>query len=156
MMDELAKRTGCAMAIVHHDSKGSASLDWSSKAAGTFAMSAATEAQIHVSRFAELDSNAPQRLVRVRGRHLEGTEMVVRFRKETLDHEHVLEGGAAPLYPLLLQLHTAFGTQTFGPKELCHATGVSRATAHRQIDRLCRGGALTKRGFGDYIVTGVK
>ncbi len=156
MMDELAKRTGCAMAIVHHDSKGSASLDWSSKAAGTFAMGAATESQIHVSRFAELDGNAPERLVRVRGRHLEGAEMVVRFRKETLDHEHVLDGGAAPLYPLVLQLQSALGTQTFGPKDLCHATGVSRATAHRQIDRLCRTGVLAKRGFGEYVMTGVK
>lgn len=119
-------------------------------------MSAATEAQSHVSRFAELDSNAPERLVRVRGRHLEGTEMVVRFRKETLDHEHVLEGGASPIYPLVLQLQTTFGTQTFAPKELCQATGVSRATAHRQIDRLCRAGALTKRGFGEYVVTAVK
>jgi hypothetical protein len=156
MMDELAKRTGPALAIIHHDSKGSAGLDWSSRAAGTFAMGAATEAQIHVSRYAELDSNAPERLVRVRGRHLEGTEMVVRFRKETLDHEHVLEGGAAPLYPLVLQLQTTFETRTFAPKELCHATGVSRATAHRQIDRLFRAGVLTKRGFGEYIVTGVR
>jgi hypothetical protein len=156
MMDELAKRTGCAMAIIHHDSKGSAGLDWSSKAAGTFAMSAATEAQIHISRFAELDSNAPQRLVRVRGRHLEGIEMVLSFRKESLDHEHILEGGAAPLYPLVLQLQTTFGTRTFGPKELCQATGVSRATAHRQIDRLCRTGVMAKRGFGEYVITGVK
>jgi hypothetical protein len=156
MMDELAKRTGSTLAIIHHDSKGSASLDWSSKAAGTFAMSAATEAQIHVSRYAELDSNAPERLARVRGRHLEGTEMVLRFRKKTLDHEHVLEGGAAPLYPLVLQLQTTFGTRTFAPKELCHATGVSRATAHRQIDRLFRAGVLTKRGFGEYVVTGVR
>jgi len=156
MMDELAKRTGCAMAIVHHDSKGSASLDWSSKAAGTFAMSAATEAQIHISRFGDLDSNAPERLVRIRGRHLEGIEMVLRFRKETLDHEHILEGGAAPLYPLVLQLQTTFGTRTFGPKELCHATGVSRATAHRQLDRLCRTNVLARRGFGEYVMTGVK
>ena len=150
------ERTSCALGIIHHDSKGSAGLDWSSKAAGTFAMSAATEAQIHVSRFAELDSNAPERLVRVRGRHLEGTEMVLRFRKETLDHEHVLEGGAAPLYPLVLQLQSTFGTQTFGPKELCHATGLSKAAAHRQPDRLGRTGVLTKRGFGQYVLAGVR
>jgi hypothetical protein len=46
------------------------------------------------------------------------------------DHESVLEGGA--------------GTQTFAPKELCRATGGSRATAHRQIDRLCRAGLLIR------------
>jgi hypothetical protein len=131
-------------------------LDWSNQAAGTFAMSAATEAQIHVSRFPGLDSNAPERLVRIRGRHIEGTEMVLRFRKGTLDHEHVLEGGAAPFYPLLLQLQTAFGAQAFSAKEISQTTGVSRATAHRQIDRLSRAGALAKRGFGEYIVTGVR
>jgi AAA domain len=99
LLDDLAKRTGCAILIIHHDSKGSAGLDWSSRAAGTFAMGAATEAEIHVSRFGDLDSNAPERLVRLRGRHLEGLEMVLRFRKDTLDHEHVLEGGAAPFFP---------------------------------------------------------
>ena len=51
----------------------------------------------------------------------EGIEMVLRFRKETLDHEHILDGGTAPLYPLVLQLQTTFGTRTFGPKELCQA-----------------------------------
>jgi len=156
LLDALAKRTGCSILIIHHSSKGAAGLDWSNQAAGTFAMSAATEAQIHVSRFPEVDSNAPERLVRIRGRHIEGTEMVLRFRKETLDHEHVLEGGAAPFYPLLLQLQTAFGTQAFSAKEISQATGVSRATAHRQIDRLSRAGALTKRGFGEYTVTGVR
>jgi AAA domain len=156
MLDELGKRTDCALLIIHHASKGSASLDWSDRAAGTFAMSAATEAQIHLSRFADLDTNAPERLVRIRGRHLEGIEMVLRFRKDTLDHEHVLEGGAAPYFPLLLQMRAAFGAQSFGAKELSHVTGVSRATAHRQIDRLFRSGALTKRGFGEYVADGVR
>jgi len=123
MLDELAKRTGCAMEIVHHDSKGSAGLEWSSKAAGTFAMSAATGAQIHISRFPELDSNASERLVRIRGRHLEGTEMVLRFRKDTLDHEHVLEGGVAPFYPILLQLQTAFGGDHHRQRALLPRTG---------------------------------
>jgi Fic family protein len=116
-------------------------------------MSAATESQIFVSRFPDLDIAAPERLVRIRGRHSEDLEMVLRFRKETLDYEHVLEGGAASAYPLILQIRTAFGAQVFGAKELTHATGVSRATAHRQIDRLYRAGALQKRGFGEYCLT---
>ena len=153
LIDELAKRTSCAIVIIHHASKGSAGLNWSDQAAGTFAMSAATEAQIHISRFAELDSNAPERLVRVRGRHLEGNEVVLRFRKETLDHEYLLEGGAAPFYPLILQIQAAFETRTFSPKDLSQETGVSRATAHRQIDRLYRSGALVKRGYGEYVLT---
>jgi hypothetical protein len=150
MLDELAKRTGCAIEIIHHASKGSAALEWSDQAAGTFAMSAATESQMHVSRFRELDGNAPERLIRIRGRHQEGIEMVVRFRKDTLDHELVLEGSAAPLYPLVLQIRSGLGSQTFGPKELSLATGVSRATAGRQVERLYRAGVLHKRGFGGY------
>ena len=156
LLDTLAKRAGCGILIIHHSSKGAAGLDWSNQAAGTFAMSAATEAQIQVSRFQDLDSNAAERLVRIRGRHIQGTEMVLGFRKETLDHEHILEGGAAPLYPLLLQLQTAFGSQAFGAKEISQGTGVSRATAHRQIDRLYRAGALVKQAFGEYTITGVR
>jgi hypothetical protein len=152
MLDDLAKRTACAILIIHHDSKGSAALDWSSRAAGTFAMSAATEAQIHMSRFPELDSNARERLVRIRGRHLEGIEFVLRFRKESLDHEHVLEGGAAPLYPLVLQLRTEFGSRTFAGKEMAQVTGASRATVHRYLHRLTSAGALVKRGYGEYAL----
>lgn len=86
---------------------------------------------------------------------MDDLEMVLRFRKETLDYEHVLDGGAASAYPLVLQIRTVFGNQHFGPKELTHATGLSRATACRQIDRLYRAGALTKRGYGDYVLDGV-
>lgn len=152
MLDELAKRTGCTILVIHHGSKGSIGKDWSVQAAGTFAMSAAVEALVHVSRFDDLESNAPERLVRVRGRHIEGTEMVTRFLKPTLNYEHILEGAASVHYPVLLQIKSKFGTSTFGPKELSHETGLSRATANRQIERLYRGGALAKRGFGEYAV----
>lgn len=81
---------------------------------------------------------------------------MLRFRKETLDHEHLLEGGAAPLYPLILQIQASFETKAFSPKDLSQETGVSRATAHRQIDRLYRSAALVKRGYGEYVLTGVR
>jgi hypothetical protein len=152
MLDELAKETACTIIVIHHDSKGSSNLDWSQKAAGTYAMGAATEAQIHTSRFPDLPSNAPERLVRIRGRHLGDKEMVLRFREATLDHEHVLEGGGAPLYPLIVQIESSFGKAVFTPKELCAATGVSRATAHRQLDRLSLSNVLKKRGFGEYAL----
>jgi hypothetical protein len=151
-LDALAKRRNCAVLVVTHSSKGSAGLDWSEKAAGTFAMSAATESQIHVSRFPELDSAAPERLVRIRGRHSADLEIVLRFRTETLDYAFVLEGGAASLYPSLLQLHGAFGSKPFSPRDLSHATGLSRATAHRHIDRLFRAGAIQKRAYGQYML----
>jgi RecA-family ATPase len=155
-LDALAMRTDSALVILHHNSKGSAALDWSQQAAGTFAMSMATEAQIVVARFPDLDIAAPERLVRILGRHMEDLEMVLRFRKEGLDYQHVIEGGASSAYPLILQIHTTFGSQAFGPKQLTHETGVSRATASRQVDKLFRAGALTKRGYGEYVLDGVK
>jgi hypothetical protein len=151
-LDDLAKRTGTTLLVIHHASKGSAGLDWSDQAAGTFAMAAATEAQIHISRFRDLDGTAPERLVRVRGRHIEGVELVLRFRKDSLDYEHVLEGGASPLYPLVLQIRSVFGQDTFAPKEFSNRTGFSLATAHRHINQLFRNGVLTKRGYGEYAL----
>jgi hypothetical protein len=151
-LDALAKRTASSILVIHHASKGSSALDWTQAAAGTFAMSAATESQIHIQRFAEVENNTPERLVRIRGRHFEDLEMVIRFCKDTLDFDFVLKGGASSLYPTLIQIKAAFGENSFSPKELSHATGWSRATAHRQIDRLHRAGALDKHGHGSYRV----
>jgi hypothetical protein len=153
MLDELGKRAHCAILVIHHDSKGSKGLEWTDQTAGTFAMTMATEALIHVCRFPELDSTAPERLIQARGRHDEGVQTVVRFRKDSLDHEHVLSGGAAPFFPLLLQLRDAFGSQPFSPKDVTHQTGVSRSTAHRQITRLYHAGALKKGTYGEYVLT---
>jgi len=75
---------------------------------------------------------------------------VLKFRKKTLDYEHVLEGGAASYYPMLLQIQQTFGNGTFTPKDFCRATGLARATAFRQIERLSRSGALQKCGHGEY------
>jgi hypothetical protein len=149
-MDAMAKRNNCALQIIHHSSKGSAGLDWSEKAAGTFAMSAATESQTFICRFQ--DHDGAERLVRIRGRHSEDLELVLRFRKETLDYEHVLQGGAACLYPVVVQLRTAFGTQAFSPKDMAHATGLGIATVHRHISRLYRADAIQKRGYGEYVL----
>ena len=155
-LDELAKRTNSSLVVLHHNSKGSANLDWSQQGAGTFAMSMATEAQIVVARFPDLEIAAPERLVRIRGRHMGDLKMVLRFRRETLDYEHVMDGGGASAYPLILQIRAAFGSQPFGPKELTNATGVSRATASRHIALLSRAGVLAKRGHGDYALHGAK
>jgi hypothetical protein len=119
-------------------------------------MTAATEAQVFVSRFPELDAAAPERLVRIRGRHCSDVEMVLRFRKGSLDYEHVLEGGAASSYPLLQLIQHSFGSNTFTPKELYQTTGIARATAFRQIDRLCRGDVLRKCRHGEYKLLELK
>jgi len=154
-LDNLAKQTGCAIVIIHHTSKGSAALDWSERAGGTYAMGASTEGQVFISRFPELDM-APERLVRVRVRHGEDAAMVLKFRKETLDYELVLQGGVAPHYPLILQIRNEFSNRSFTPKDLYQATGVARATAFRQIEQLRRVGALTKHGYGEYVLADLR
>jgi hypothetical protein len=151
-LDALGKRLRCAIVIIHHGSKGAVGLDWTQSAAGSFVMAAATEAQIHVSRFNELDGKAPERLVRIRGRHAEDMYIVLRFRKETLNYEFVLESGAASMYPMLQQIQAEFGTEPFGIKALTNRMGESRATAYRQIDRLRQADAIRKLGHGEYVL----
>jgi hypothetical protein len=147
-----AKETPCAIEVIHHASKGAAALDWTQSAAGSYAMAGATEAQIHLSRFIELEGAAAERLVRIRGRHSADEQMVLRFRKDTLDYEHVMDGAAAPLYPAIQQIRLEFGQRPFTVKELTQATGMSRATAYRLLDRLRFAGALKKVGSGQYVL----
>jgi hypothetical protein len=149
-LDELAKRTGCAIQIIHHGSKGAAGLDWTQAAAGSFAMAMATESQIHLSRFAELESGAPQRLVRIRGRHSDDTQLVLKFRKETLDFEFVMDGPRAEHYVVLQQIDAELGAAEFGPKELGQVTGLSRSAVTRLLARLRNTGGLTKKAYGKY------
>jgi len=150
LLDALAKRTGCLILLIHHSSKGSAGLDWSDRSAGTYALGACTEGQIFISRFQELPSNAPERLVQIRGRHVEGAELVIRFNVERLSYDFVLEGPAASSYPTILQIRSEFGTGPFSPKNLSGATGMSRATAHRIIGRLMASNLANKVGYGEY------
>jgi hypothetical protein len=78
---------------------------------------------------------------------------VLRFRKETLDFELVLEGGASSMYPALLRLKKEFGDDTFTPKKLSHATGESIATANRQISVLLHSDAINRCGYGEYRIS---
>jgi hypothetical protein len=150
-VDALAKQLGRAVEIIHHGSKGAAGLDWTQAAAGTYVMAAASEAQIHMSRFTDLGNASTERLVRIRARHAADLEAVLRFRKDTLDFEHLLDGGAAEHYPAIRQIQVEMGRDAvFGPKELSEAIGVSRATAFRLIARLRGAGALAKRSHGQY------
>jgi len=152
LLDQLAKKHGITILLVHHYSKGSVNHDWSERSAGSYAMGAMSEAQIVMTRYPDLASSAPERLVRVRGRHLAGTDVVLRLDPETLAFEHVLEGGAAPFYPEIQQLRTAFGQATFSPKSISVELGVARASAHRLIGRLLAAGAVRKAGYGEYLL----
>ena len=151
-LDALGKDLKTAIEVIHHDSTGKAArgLEWTLGAAGTFAMGMATEGAIHVSRFADLDIKAPERLVRMRTRHSADLHLVLRFREETESYEHVLENSAAGLYPLLKKMRDEFGDAPFGIGDLTQATGVSRSTAHRWLDRLGFAGVIQKNGRGDY------
>lgn len=150
-LDQLGKRTGSTIAVIHHVSHGSAVRGWSEQAGGTYAMYSAVEGQIHISRFPNMDGSH-ERLVHVRMRHGEDVAMVVRFREKTLDYEQILEGPAADEYPLLLQIQSIFGEQVFSPQELYHRIGDSRATVHRKLECLCRGRALVRKGRGEYAL----
>ena len=117
-LDEVAKRTNCTMAILHHISHGNAAKAWAERAGGTYGVGMAVEAQIFIDRYPELDINAPERLVRIEGRHISSSARVLRFREQTLDYEHVHEGHAATDWPHVLDLKRHFGTKSFSPKSV--------------------------------------
>lgn len=152
LLNALGKKHNCLIATISHDSKGSFGMDWSDRTAGTYAMGAAVEGQLHISRFRDLLDKAPERLVHIRMRHGADYQSVVRFRVPTLDYETVIEGEAASMFPELLGIYSEFGDRPFSPKDLYQSTGVSRATASRNIARLKASGALSRRGTGDYAI----
>jgi hypothetical protein len=150
-LDALGKKAESAIQVIHHESKGSSALDWTQQGAGTYAMVASTEGLIQVMRFRDLDG--PERLVRIRARRSAAdVAMVLRFRKDMLDHEHVLESSAAALYPAMKQIHSEFGSQAFSPTLLAKTTGSSPATTYRLLDRLRYAGVINKLGRGEYVL----
>lgn len=150
MLDELAKEAGCVILIIHHRSHGNAGFDWSERAAGTFAVGMSTEGEIHISRFADLSSTAPERFIQVRGRRFDGLESVIRFRADTLDYDFILEGPASALYPSICEIKKSFGWKPFTGKELYQELGLSRSPAFRLISRLRAANILEKDSYGKY------
>jgi len=154
LTDALAKKLRCAIQLITHISKSASALDWTQNAAGSYAMAGATEAQTHVSRFSEFDDGATERLIRIRGRHAKDAQLVLRFQRESLSYEFVMEGLAAPLYPELEQIRQEFGSNDFSAKDLWTTIGFSRATAFRILERLRKASAIQKRSHGQYFVAG--
>jgi hypothetical protein len=150
LLDELGKATGCTILLIHHRARRGNRSDWAESAAGTYAVSAAVEGEIHISRFPELPATADERLLQVRGRRLRGLELVVRFRPETYDYEFVLEGPASQYYPELERMRQVFADRTFSGKDICTDLGLPRPTAYRMIARLLSGGVLIRSGYGKY------
>lgn len=145
MLGEVAIETKCAILLNHHDSKTSASLDIFSRAAGTFALQACSEAQIVLGRFPELPLDDPARLISVRGRHLRGLQAVLKFREESLDYDFILDGAVATAYPELQKLLRAFrGKQTFDAKEAKEHTGWGHTKAYGVLSQLTMAGILNR------------
>jgi RecA-family ATPase len=149
-LDALAKRTDCLFVIIHHPSKTSAALDWDQQAAGSFAIGAAVEGMIRISRYRDLAPNATERLVQIRARHTDGHDMVLKFCKETLSYEFVMDGSAAAIYPEIQMLKRHFSGRTFTPSEVTKETGMSRSAVFRLIERLVHADVLSRRGYGQY------
>jgi hypothetical protein len=149
-LDALAKKRNCSFLVIHHDSKGSFGMDWSDRSAGTFALGAAAEGQIHMARFSDLSETATERLVRSRGRHYGGVAGVLRFRETSLDFDLVMQGAASHLFGELVTLRDEFPFGGFTPHLIVEKLGYSRATAHRFIARLLQAGAIVKTQYGLY------
>jgi hypothetical protein len=144
LLDELGKQTDSLLLLLHHDSKGSTQLDWSSKMGGTFGMSMAVESQIQVARYPDLPVGSIERLVRLQGRHLDSLELCLRFERASLNYSFILLGSGAPLYPLVHEIWCEFGEQRFTVKDLIDRTGISRATAFRHLATLARADVIQK------------
>jgi hypothetical protein len=132
----IAHRHNCTILLIHHESKSSAQLSWADRGAGSYAVNAAPEGLIRISRFNELPEADPARLVSIRGRHLKGIEMALRFRQDTLDYDLILEGSAAQNYPELMQLHRAFPGISFTAKDISNELGWARTSTYRVLNRL--------------------
>jgi hypothetical protein len=150
-LEEVAIRTGCVILIVHHESKTAGAKDFDQRGAGTYAIGQATAGLISVARFGDLPGNAPERHVQIRGRHIRGAELVVKFRESTLDYEFVMKGAASSQYVNIQRIKAHLGARPFAAKELYHGDEgmFQRATAYNILSRLVYGNVLT-RSHGQY------
>lgn len=146
-LDTLGKRRNCLILLLHHESttaRAQTALDWDARGAGTYAITAASESQISIARYRDLALNARERLLRARGRHLADYEMTMRLDPDTRLYDFIIEGPAAPLFPLLAEIKREITAETFTVKEYQAAVGVSQATAYRNLSVLTASGAVWK------------
>jgi hypothetical protein len=150
-LDALAVRTGIVVLIVHHESKTSSGKDFDQRGAGTYGIGHATTGLISVARFGDLPGNAPERYIQIRGRHIRGAELVVKFRESTLNYEFLMDGAASGQYVNIQRIKTILGVRPFTAKELYQGdTAIfQRSTAYNVLARLVYGNVLT-RNQGQY------
>lgn len=145
-LNRLAIEMNCAFLLIHHTSKTAATQERHSRAAGSFAMQAVSEAQIVVERFRELGEEETARLVSVRGRHLRGLQMVLRFREESLDFDFLMEGPASEEFPRLRQLVRAFRDKAFSAGDVNTELGWAKTQVYAMMSRLMASGIVRKNG----------
>jgi hypothetical protein len=156
LLDALGKRCDCLIILIHHESitaKSNSQRPWADMGGGTHGLTGALESQMAITRFPNFPISAPERLVRVLGRHMESTAAVVRFILTTKTYELLLDGDAAEMYPLILQIGEAIEEEPFTPKAVRQAIGGSEATVTRQLAALFHAGVLIRSGFGNYLFT---
>lgn len=143
---DLAHELGIVIVLIHHYSKSSAHLHHAMRAAGSFAVGAATGALLTIDRFDDLLPGDTARRIQIEGHGLGDKLLVVRFLKDSLDFSFVMEGPASEKYPDIRRLHMAFSDRPFGAKEVTSEVGWSRPTVYRVCDRLVMAGVLVKLG----------
>lgn len=152
-LDALAKKLGCLILLLHHESittRSNGTLDWDARGAGTYGMSMAAECQIAICRYRDLSIDSPERLARFRSRHMKEHQMAISYSPKTGLFDHVIDGRSAPFYPLIWDIKRVIHTETFTAKDLEEPLGISRATAFRNVASLTSAGALWRNRDGSY------
>jgi hypothetical protein len=151
LLNELGIARKVDIMLLHHESHGGAARDFFARGGGTYGTTAPAESQLYIEHYKDLPMNATERIVRLQGHGLARHEMCLRFVREHLRYDFVLEGAAASLYPFLLDIFTAFGQADFTVKVLCEETHMARATAFRHVQQAFRAGALAKNGANYHL-----
>lgn len=152
-LDDLAKRLGCVILMIHHESittRANGSLEWDARGAGTYGLTMASECQVGVARYRELAIDAPERMLRFRSRHLKEHQVTLSYNPRTGLFEHVIDGGAVPFYPVIHEIKRHIRQETFTPKDLEEPLGISRPTAFRYLAALVSAEAAWRLKGGTY------
>jgi hypothetical protein len=146
--NRLAVETNSTIVLLHHTSKSSAAMEWGSQAAGTYGITAASDALLYLARYPELAERDGARMVSLRSRRMGGNEFCVRFREESKDFDLIFTGPGARHYPEIARLHRAFPSAPFLQKEAAEALGLSQPTISRICARLVASGVLRREPLG--------
>jgi len=155
LLDALAKKRGVLIVLLHHESstnKANSLLDWDSKGAGTFALTAAVESQLSIGKFRELEGS-PVRIIRAKGRHIAERYLVVTYNAETGSFHYIMDGPASLHYPLITDIKRSVPQAVITPHDLTSEMGMARSTAHRTLMTLINAGAMVKKSYGEYRFT---